>query len=110
MKAIAKRKDNGELTYGNIFDTGEERLIMSIDYRGHWIDREVDPTTIEYEVNGEWLSEEAISERLEENTRLRAEVERLDELRRKERELTAMFDSDQRVAMALLDYVRNRLK
>lgn len=64
----------------------------------------------EYQVNGEWLSEEAISERLEENTRLRTEVERLDELRRKERELTAMFDSDQRVAMALLDYVRNRLK
>jgi hypothetical protein len=59
MKARAKRIYNGDIIE---YDLNE--MFKHV----------IDPTTIEHEVNGEWMSEGAISERLEENARLRAEV------------------------------------
>ena len=69
MKARAKRKDNGEWIEGFYWSyldphSTEDKYIGSYIHNGCNISKlvEVDPTTIEYEVNGEWYNYEEIFE------------------------------------------------
>ena len=109
MKARAKRKDNGDFIEGKYcirvdgYTITQNCIQVCVRNAGGVITKistyEVDPTTIEYEVNGEWLSEEEVQNRCaitknlcedqkewiettnhlkEEAERLRAEVDRLD--------------------------------
>lgn len=91
MKARAKRnKKDKDYVYGFLHQDGKHSYIFQ-DQTEKGITGsvlkpthvKVDPSTIEYQINGEWLSEGDIAIRLQENARLRAEVERLAELSRK---------------------------
>jgi len=58
MKERAKRLDNGELIHGHVFEMLDSTYMYPI--QGGWDYFEIDPETIQYEINGNYYTEEEL--------------------------------------------------